>query len=342
MLNEEQALRWKHTIWAWLDSGLSHHDIRVQAQGHLGTSTITEYIQMYNADWQDRTDDHAKARSGRPRKLTKADEKALEKHVTHGGHLRAFADRKGVSVATAAVAAKRIGLSPHKKRRKPFLTAKNIAARAAFCDKMLKLKYPWWRYVVWSDECPVPLSPSIADIYWSKDGAPPVNQFFEKNAGSLWIWAGISWFGVTPVLFLNHNEGGKFDSNRYIKEVLSKLPRLMTGKLASLALMEDGAPVHTAKVCQQFREEHGIKTFPGHEEKWPAKSPDLNPIENLWAHLKQRLHSLKKYPTTKESMKKAITKLWKTYDLKFVRNFLRDYPNRLKACMEAKGGATDY
>jgi len=41
-------------------------------------------------------------------------------------------------------------------------------------------------------------------------------------------------------------------------------------------LMEDGAPVHHSKVCEEWRQTHLLEKF-----DWPANSPDLNPIENL-------------------------------------------------------------
>ena len=48
-------------------------------------------------------------------------------------------------------------------------------------------------------------------------------------------------------------------------------------------------------------------------EEWPTKGDDINPIENLWAILDERLES-KKF-TTEEGMKKAILKLWDEVDL---------------------------
>ena len=53
--------------------------------------------------------------------------------------------------------------------------------------------------------------------------------------------------------------------------------------------MHDNAPVHTARIVRALLEELGIKVM-----IWPPYSPDLNPIENLWALMKAEIYRL--YP----------------------------------------------
>ena len=51
-------------------------------------------------------------------------------------------------------------------------------------------------------------------------------------------------------------------------------------------VVEDGAPVHTAKITQKWRNEHKITNLPQ-----PAQSPDINAIEHTWIHIKNRINS---------------------------------------------------
>ena len=49
----------------------------------------------------------------------------------------------------------------------------------------------------------------------------------------------------------------------------------------SRTFQQDNGPKHKSRVVQNYLEEEGVNALP-----WSAYSPDLNPIENLWAMLK--------------------------------------------------------
>jgi transposase len=51
--------------------------------------------------------------------------------------------------------------------------------------------------------------------------------------------------------------------------------------VCKVVLMEDGALVHRGKVSKDWRENHDLEKI-----EWPAQSPILNPIENVWKLLK--------------------------------------------------------
>ena len=64
---------------------------------------------------------------------------------------------------------------------------------------------------------------------------------------------------------------------------------------AGWELQQDKASCHTAKSTEGWLEQHGVAVVEG----WPTKGADINPMENLWAILDERLED-KKFKTEKE------------------------------------------
>jgi hypothetical protein len=72
--------------------------------------------------------------------------------------------------------------------------------------------------------------------------------------------------------------------------------------------VENHAPVHGTKKAQV--EAKRVLEIPLHEG--PSSSPDLNPIENVWRILKQRIKQRSRFPSTLSEMKQAVQEGWDT------------------------------
>ncbi len=55
---------------------------------------------------------------------------------------------------------------------------------------------------------------------------------------------------------------------------------------ADFIFQQDSAPAHTAKGTKSWFNDHGVTVL-----DWPANSPDLNPIENLWVIVKRKMRN---------------------------------------------------
>ena len=75
--------------------------------------------------------------------------------------------------------------------------------------------------------------------------------------------------------------------------------------------------------------------------KWPGNSPDLNPIENLWARLKRLVG--KKHPSNKQELISAIISSWfHVIDSKDLAALVDSMPARCQAVIDWKGFPTRY
>ena len=77
-------------------------------------------------------------------------------------------------------------------------------------------------------------------------------------------------------------------------------------KVPNPVLMEDGAPVHRSKICEEWRQQRLFEKL-----NWPANSPDLNPIENLWMILKDAIQLNKACPRNIDGLKVVLERKWK-------------------------------
>ncbi len=112
-----------------------------------------------------------------------------------------------------------------------------------------------------------------------------------------------------------------------------------------LIFMQDNAPIHTAKKVKEWFIEWGVKVM-----EWPPYSPDLNPIEHLWFHLKNQL--LKDYPNllkmgkseekVRPEMGRALRASWAKLPVELKDELLASMSSRMEAVIEAEGWYTKY
>jgi uncharacterized membrane protein YheB (UPF0754 family) len=82
---------------------------------------------------------------------------------------------------------------------------------------------------------------------------------------------------------------------------------------------------------------------------WPPHSPDLNPIENLWALLKAEIYKLrpdlmhmKNNNETKRILVETAQRAWQNIDMKHLEHLAEAMPNRVQAIIESEGWYTPY
>ena len=114
--------------------------------------------------------------------------------------------------------------------------------------------------------------------------------------------------------------------------------RLKGSQGEPLVFMQDSAPCHVAKGIIEDLEERGIICI-----RWPAFSPDLNPIEMVWNWMKDWIQE--RYSDdlhTYDQLRAAIIAAWDAVPQSYLLELLESMPARCQAVIQANGSHTMY
>lgn len=93
-------------------------------------------------------------------------------------------------------------------------------------------------------------------------------------------------------------------------------------------MMQDNDPKHTSKLAKNWFSSNRVKLL-----EWPAQSPDLNPIENLWGDVKEAVFNAK--PRNVEELWRVVQSAWSAIPLERCQRLVDSMPRRCAAVMAA-------
>ncbi len=154
-----------------------------------------------------------------------------------------------------------------------------------------------------------------------------------KFPQSVMIWAAMSSAGVGPLCFLKSTVNAAI-----YQEILEHFMLPSADKLygdADFIFQQDLAPAHTAKGTKSWFNDHGVTVL-----DWPANSPDLNPIENLWGIVKRKMRDTR--PNNADDLKATVKETWASIPPQQCHKLITSMPLRVEAVIKAKGAPTKY
>uniref|UniRef100_A0A915E0K7 Tc1-like transposase DDE domain-containing protein n=1 Tax=Ditylenchus dipsaci TaxID=166011 RepID=A0A915E0K7_9BILA len=100
----------------------------------------------------------------------------------------------------------------------------------------------------------------------------------------------------------------------------------------NLIFQQDNHPKHKAKIITKWLQDNSVDVM-----QWPAQSPDLNPIENLWYEAERRMggHKHKK----SDELFKAVKKAWESIPKERLEKLVESMPRRCQAVIDSNGYA---
>jgi len=159
---------------------------------------------------------------------------------------------------------------------KHMLTSNEKKKRVIFCKDCI-IKNLNWSNVVFSDEKRFSLYGCDSYYSWFQGNKSPTHIRRLIRSPGVMVWGMITPNGLISFRIIR----GKQNSSKYIsliKDVVIPISKLNLGN--NFIYQQDNAPIHTSKETKTFMNLAHIETL-----NWPAYSPDLNIIENVWSLL---------------------------------------------------------
>ncbi|GFX42101.1 transposable element Tcb2 transposase [Trichonephila clavipes] len=189
-----------------------------------------------------------------------------------------------------------------------------------------------WNQVVFSYESKFNLSSDDNRVRVLRPRGERLNPAFAlqrhatPTAGGM-VWGAVAYNTWSPLVLI----GGTMIAQQYVHDMLQPHVLPLIQRLPGAIFQQDNARPHASRVSQDFL--HTVTTL-----SWPARSPDLSPIEHIWDHLGRRVV----HPTSLNELEARLQQIWNEMTQDIIQNLYASMLDRIASCIRARGGSTGY
>lgn len=244
---------------------------------------------------------------------------------------------KQISKATMYRYVIRLRFRFYKAKKKPFVSSINKRRRLAWARAHKSWTAAKWNKVLWSDESyfRVVLGSTGPRVLRTREEAnnPECFRRCVQKPGSICVWGCFASKGVGPLHVVN----GTVTGEAYVNILQQHLPtaRRTLFHNKGYVFQQDNARPHTARVTSAWIRRQRLRVLP-----WPASSPDLNPIENLWRYLKRRVN--RRRPRTQNDLRMYVLEEWARIPSEELQKHIQSMPRRIAEVIKRRGDATKW
>ena len=185
-----------------------------------------------------------------------------------------------------------------------------------------------WDRVVWTDEASVCLRGRDGRLrVWMKRGdqvPKHLTSSINQGGGRLLIWAAI-WKNGRSELHIQKNNMNSDGYVTVLERHILPLSQNLGNPSTDWILMDDNATCHRNLSSSSFKSRAGIRTL-----QWPACSPDLNPIENVWSLLKRSVRKSLRPEDDLSRLEFLLRDAWGKLNQATINNLIDSLPSRIR------------
>jgi transposase len=234
---------------------------------------------------------------------------------------------KGVSVSYSTIL-RHLGSHGFRKQlpiATPMLTRLQMQKRVEWAQNHIDDD---WSRTLFSDETSVWLFSNTVQ-FWFKDKRPV--RRIPKDRSRVNAWGGFCAVGKTDLYCFREIMTGEV----YVDIIGKHIPQVENMLDGRWRLQQDNDPKHTSRVAKRFLEENVPTVM-----DWPSNSPDLNPIENLWAIVKRNVEIRR--PNNTCELERVMKEEWAKIPQDVINNLVGSMRKRCELIIESDGDRISY
>ncbi|KAG3145294.1 hypothetical protein PI126_g13796 [Phytophthora idaei] len=148
------------------------------------------------------------------------------------------------------------------------------------------------------------------------------------------VWGAFSAAGKSKLAILR----GRQSSGDYIYSLPEYLlPFAHANYGVDFVFQQDNASIHASRETKQFLEKNEVITM-----VWLARSPDCNPIENVWSSMAAKVYAHGHQYRTVAELEEAVLAAWDAIGQEYLLKLVESMARHCLAVIKQKGGLTKY